>query len=75
MSFPTVGNRSSAYALSLQIQGITVGADVVVFQTGMVIGEVVHEDFGTPDAGPVQAFVTEAVNKVEGKPTTTPTTF
>ena len=75
MSFPTVGDRSSAYALSLQIQGITVGADVVVFQTGKVIGEVIYEDLGTPDAGQVQAFVSEAVNKVEGKPTTTLTTF
>jgi hypothetical protein len=75
MSFPTVGNRSSAYAITLQIQGITVGADVVVFQTGKVIGEVVYEDVGTPDAGQRQAFVTEAVNKVEDKPTTTPTTF
>jgi hypothetical protein len=75
MSFPTVGNRSSAYAITLQIQGITVGADVVVFQTGKVIGEVVYEDVGTPDSGRLQAFVAEAVNKVEGKPTTTPTTF
>jgi hypothetical protein len=75
MSFPTVGDRSSAYAISLQIQGITAGVDVVVFQTGKIIGEVVYEDFGTPDPAQLQAFVTEAVNKVEGKPISTLTTF
>jgi hypothetical protein len=47
----------------------------VLFQTGKTIGEVTYEDFGTPDPAQLQAFVTEAVNKVAGKPTTTPTTF
>ncbi len=75
MSFPHVGQSSSAYAFTLSVQGINLGADLVLFKVGQTFGAVEYEDLGTPDVGQAQAFITEAVNKVEGKPTVTPTTF
>jgi hypothetical protein len=75
MSFPTIGSQSAAYSVSISIQGVTAGLDIVAFKVGKYIGDVIYEDLGTPDLNQFQAFVTEAVNKIEGKPTTTPTTF
>jgi hypothetical protein len=72
MSFPTFGDRSGAFALSFSDQGVEVGADVVLFKAGSIIGEVLYEELGTPDASQLQAFMTEAVNKIQGKPTVTP---
>jgi hypothetical protein len=74
MSFPTVGNRSAAYAITLKVEGETAGVDLVIFQVGSLIGDVVYEDF-VPDTDQVQAFVNEAINKIEGKKAVTPTTF
>jgi hypothetical protein len=75
MSFPQEGAQSNAYAVNITVQGVNAGADLVLFRVGSMLGEVIYEDLGTPDIGSVQAYVNEAVNKVEGKPTTTPTTF
>jgi len=49
-----------------------VGADVVLFKVGSIVGEVLFEEVGTPNVGQLQAFMTEAVNKIPGKPTITP---
>ena len=75
MSFPQEGQSSSAYALSLSVQGTNLGADLVIFRAGQTFGVVEYDDIGTPDPQQAQSFITEAVNKVEGKPTVTPTTF
>jgi len=75
MSFPAVGNESSAYGVTFSVKGINAGADCVLFKVGSVAGLIEYADIGQPDPSQLQAFVTEAVNKVEGKPTTTPTTF
>jgi hypothetical protein len=75
MSFPTIGSQSAAYSVSISVQGVTAGLDIVAFKVGQYIGDVLYEDLGTPDLNQFKAFVTEAVNKIEGKPTTTPTTF
>jgi hypothetical protein len=76
MSFPAVGTGSSAYSANLETKGITVGADFICFQASpSVVGLIVYYDVGQPDASSVQAYVNEAVNKAEGMPTTTPTTF
>jgi hypothetical protein len=72
MSFPTFGDRSGAFALTFTDQGVRVGADVVLFKVGAIIGEVLYEALGTPDTNELQAFMTEAVNKIEGKPTVAP---
>ncbi len=75
MSFPPVGSRSGAWAMSLTTQGVTVGVDLVLFQAGSIIGDVVYEDLGTPATDELQAFVTEAINKIEGKGTIPPRTI
>ncbi len=75
MSFPPVGQSSSAYLFTLAVQGINIGADVVLFRVGQTYGAVEYEDIGSPDITQAQAYVTEAVNKVEGKPTKTPSRF
>ena len=75
MSFPQEGQSSSAYALTLTLQGVNLGADLVLFRAGQTYGAVEYDDLGTPDPQQAQAFITEAVNKVEGKATVTPTTF
>lgn len=75
MSFPAVGNESSAYGVTFSVKGINAGADFVLFKVGSVAGVIEYADIGQPDPSQLQAFVTEAVNKVEGRPTTTPTTF
>jgi hypothetical protein len=49
MSFPTVGQRSTAFALTLTVQGVNAGADLVLFQVGSVSGAVDYEDLGQPD--------------------------
>jgi hypothetical protein len=72
MSFPTFGDQSGAFAFAFSDQGLKVGADVVLFKVGSIIGEVLYEELGPPNTSQLQAFMTEAVNKIEGKPTVTP---
>ncbi len=57
------------------MKGTNAGADFVLFKAGSVAGLVEYADIGQPDPTQLHAFVTEAINKVEGKPTVTPTTF
>lgn len=71
MSFPTVGNSSSAFAINLSIKGISAGIDIVLFRVGDLDGDIVYGDL-SPDASVVQGFATEAVNKIDGQPATPP---
>jgi hypothetical protein len=75
MSFPSVGSHSSAYSVAFSVQGVNAGFDIVLFQFGSIVGAIAYGDIGQPDPASVQAYVTEAVNKLEGKPTVTPTRF
>lgn len=72
MSFPAVGQQSSAYSLSVTVEGETAGADLVLFRTGQTYGAVLYEDLGTPDPTMAQGFINEAVDKAEGKSVTPP---
>jgi hypothetical protein len=74
LSLPTLGDGSKAYAIKLSIKGINVGYDLVLFRVGQIPGDIVYADIGTPDISEVQSFATAAVNKIEGMPTTPPTT-
>ena len=65
--FPTVGSHSNAYAITLSVQGANAGVDAVLFKTGSYVGAVLYESIGTPDLSQAEAFVNEAVSKVEGK--------
>jgi hypothetical protein len=73
MSFPTVGDASDAYAFTFSVKGFNLGLDVVVFKVGNIDGDIAYEDLGSPDASTVEDFVTAAINKIQGKPVTTPT--
>ena len=70
MSFPDVGTRSRAYAVSISIGGIAIGADVITFEVGQYAGELLFEDIGQPKIAQVESFVDEAIAKIEGKPVT-----
>lgn len=74
MSFPPVGQQSSAFALTLTVEGINLGGNIVLFKADGITGAVVYADIGTPDITQTEAFVTEAVDKIEGKPVTVPNT-
>ena len=70
ISFPDVGTRSRAYAISLSVGGIAISADVITFEVGEYAGELLFEDIGQPTIAQVVSFADEAVAKVEGKPVT-----
>jgi hypothetical protein len=76
MSFPALGPPSSvqsdAFAITLTIKGINADLEVVLFRVGQIDGELGYGDI-SPDTATVQAFATEAVNKIEGKSVTPPT--
>ena len=70
ISFPDVGTRSRAYAVSLSVGGLSISADVITFEVGEYAGELLFEDIGQPAIAQVVSFADEAVAKVEGKPVT-----
>jgi hypothetical protein len=73
MSFPKVGDSSSAYAVNLTAQGVTAGLDLVLFKVGQFDGLLEYGDI-SPNPNVVHAFATEAVDRILGKPATPPTT-
>jgi hypothetical protein len=74
MSFPQYGNATSAYGLTFSVEGVNAGFDFVLFRVGSIVGLMEYGDIGQPDPDQLQTFMTAAVNKIEGKPTATPTT-
>lgn len=74
MSFPRFGASSHAFAMNLQAEGESAGVDLVLFQVGEYDGDLLYFDL-SPDPSTVQAFVMEAVNKIQGKAATPPTTL
>jgi hypothetical protein len=73
MSFPAIGDRSTSYDVSFSVEGINGGIELVLFELGSIAGLVGYGYLGQPDPNQLQGFVNEAVNKIEGKPTTPPT--
>lgn len=73
MSFPPIGTKSFAYTASFNVQGATIGISLVGFSDRGLTGAVLLEDLGQPDTTLLQGFVSEAVDKIEGKPLTAPT--
>jgi hypothetical protein len=67
MSFPTVGDGSYAYSVSLRAHGATLRADIVLFRLAGVAGEVSFNDYGTPDMTQLRSFVAAAVDRIERK--------
>lgn len=69
MSFPaTAGVKTSAYAFNLTDKGVSIGFDLVLFNTGTYAGDITLADLGTPDTNLLEYFVSAAIDKAEGKP-------
>ena len=49
MSFPKMGNGSSALQLTFSVQGVNGGADLVLFRVGSIVGVSEYADIGSPD--------------------------
>jgi hypothetical protein len=64
MSFPAVAQESSAYQMTITVQGINAGGDLVLFHQGAVYGAVLYADLGEPDVSIAERYVTKAVAKV-----------
>jgi hypothetical protein len=75
MSFPQVATQSAAYSVTFRVDGVNAAADLALFRSGSVVGLVEYADIGQPDPDQFQGFVNEAVAKVQGKLTVTPTTL
>ena len=54
------------------MEGISLGGNIVLFKADGITGAVVYADIGTPDITQTEAFVNAAVDKIEGKPVTVP---
>jgi hypothetical protein len=63
MSFPTVGDRSKAWALTLDMSGISAGVDVVLYLKGSVVEELALLDLGSPSADDLKTFSDKSVAK------------
>lgn len=71
MSYRTYGNRSTAFSMgtAFQYEGVklSTGSDLVIFQVRRVVGFVLYGELGIPPPTLSGAFVTEAIDKLEGK--------
>ena len=65
ISFPRVGNGSTAYAWTFTISGVPVGDDLILFRAGSFEGYLTYADVGSPAAATVRAFADAAVAKAE----------
>jgi hypothetical protein len=61
---PNVGDASSAYTLSLTLQGTTVGYDLTVVRQGNAIALIMYGHQGTPDAQEFQTIASAAATKL-----------
>lgn len=66
MTLPVSGVDTHAFSLALTTSGVPIGADIVLFQTGGIVGEVVLVGVGTPTPATAQALVGLIVAKAQG---------
>jgi hypothetical protein len=68
MSFPAVGDQSSAYQMNLSatVSGlsITLGIDLVVFRKADTVAMIIYGDLGTPDIHALHPLVEDAAAKL-----------
>lgn len=69
MSFPSVGRWSTAFSVEIDVQGVSLDADLVLFKVGQIDAQILYGDLGRPNITQVEAIVTNAENKIEGKAT------
>lgn len=64
LSFPTVGDRSAAWRLTISAGGETAALDAVVVQKSAELMMMVYGNVGSVDVGPLTTFVRKAVAKL-----------
>jgi hypothetical protein len=64
MSFPSFGEKSSAWQLVISSQGVTAGIDAVLVQQGPELMMFVYVDVGTPNVDEVTSLAGKAVAKM-----------
>jgi hypothetical protein len=64
MSFPTVGSKSAAYQMIVNIKGLNVDFDIVIAQKGNYLVLVALGDLGPPNTTQLQQFVSAAMTKI-----------
>ena len=64
ISFPHIGDSSSASAWAFTFHGVRVGFDLVLFRVGNYGGYVTYSDLGVPRPATVRAFAQAAAAKV-----------
>jgi hypothetical protein len=62
--FPTVGTQSTGYHLVLRDGGVTYRIDAVLFETGVVLGDVIYVNLDRADNGQLEAFAAKALAKL-----------
>jgi hypothetical protein len=65
MSFPHYGTTSAAFAVSLLIQGTTLGADLLIVRKGNVVMGIEEVDIPPVDVSQFQGFVVKALAKIK----------
>jgi hypothetical protein len=64
LSFPKLGQQSSAWQFVLSTEGVTFGIDVVLVQKGSELTELIYADIGTPDIDEATLLARKAVAKM-----------
>jgi hypothetical protein len=64
MSFPPVGDESSAWTIKLSASGLILGIDMVLFRKGAQIEEVALLDLGSPSTADLTTFTQQALAKL-----------
>lgn len=66
LSFPTVGDSSHAFSITIGAQGQSLVLDLLLFRVGQYDGELLYGSL-TQDTPTLESFATEALDKIEGK--------
>lgn len=64
LSFPAVGQQSSAWQLMISSQGVTAGVDIVLVQKGSELAMLIYGDIGSPDIDEATSLAHKAVAKM-----------
>jgi hypothetical protein len=64
MAFSRYGDQSAAFTSDLNVEGTTLGEDIIIVRKKSVLIGLSESDFGSPDVRQFQGFVSEAFAKV-----------
>jgi hypothetical protein len=64
MSFPTLGDQSSAWSMTASAEGLTLDADIVIGTVGNEMFEFIYEDLGDTDTAFLERWAKTGVAKI-----------